>query len=56
MCNLLKQHWYVGTNEARWLATKENWVCRRCGKAVRSVNELIGSKGKITLSQSTRQG
>jgi len=42
-------NWYEPTNYARWDATGENWVCRRCGKAIKSVWELIGTKGKLSI-------
>lgn len=50
MCDWLNQHWYIATNERRWAATGENWVCKRCGKAVKSIQELMGTKGKISLA------
>ncbi len=49
MCGLLHQHWYEATNYERWMGTGENWVCKRCGKAVKSVKELKGTKGKLSL-------
>ena len=50
MCDLLNQHWYEPTIYQRWVSTKENWVCRRCGKTVKTIQELEGTKGKISLS------
>ncbi|KKN00795.1 hypothetical protein LCGC14_1134200 [marine sediment metagenome] len=47
MCDLLNQHYYESTNYQRWLSTGQNWVCRRCGKAIKSVKELKGTKGKL---------
>lgn len=40
MCGLLNQHWYEATNYRRWLATGDNWVCKRCGNSVKSVNNV----------------
>ena len=49
MCDLLNQHWYKPTAYQRWLSSGENWVCKRCGKAVKSAKELVGTKGKLTI-------
>jgi hypothetical protein len=49
MCDLLNQHWYEPTNYVRWQVTAENWVCRRCGKTIKSVKELNGTKGKLSF-------
>lgn len=49
MCDLLNQHWYESTYFNRWKATGENWVCKRCGKAIKSVKEMAGTKGKLTF-------
>ncbi len=51
MCDLFNQHWYESTTLERWKRTGENWICKRCGKAVKSVQELQGTKGKISLSR-----
>ncbi len=50
MCDLLNQHWYEPTIYLRWKTTGENWICQRCGKAVKTIQELEGTKGKISLS------
>ncbi len=47
MCDLLNQHYYETTIYQRWLSTGENFVCKRCGKAIKSVKELKGTKGKL---------
>lgn len=44
MCDLFNQHYYESTIFLRWLVTGDNWVCRRCGKAIKSVKELKGSR------------
>lgn len=49
MCNLLNNHWYQATNQHRWESTGDNWVCKRCGKSLKSIRDMIGTKGKITL-------
>ena len=49
MCDLLNRHWYIPTAYPRWEATGENWVCQRCGNAVKSITELSGTKGKLTF-------
>lgn len=49
MCDLLKRHWYEATTEKRWENTGETWVCKRCGKAVKSLREMLGTKGKLSL-------
>jgi len=46
-CRLLNQHYYKTTCYKRWESTGENWVCLRCGKAIKSVKELYGTKGKL---------
>jgi len=50
MCDLLNQHWYEPTKYQRWLSNGENWVCRRCGKSIKTIKELEGTKGKISLA------
>lgn len=49
MCDLFNQHYYKPTNLARWEATGENWICQRCGKSIKSIKELIGTKGKLII-------
>jgi len=49
MCKVLNQHYYEPTSLERWEVMGENWVCKRCGKAVKSIRDMIGTKGKITL-------
>ena len=49
MCDLLNQHSYESTTYLRWKGTGDNWICKRCGKAIKSVKELKGTKGKLTF-------
>ncbi|KKN69818.1 hypothetical protein LCGC14_0437640 [marine sediment metagenome] len=51
MCDLFNQHWYEPTTKQRWIITGENWVCRRCGNSVKSIKELLGTKGRLTLGR-----
>lgn len=41
LCKLLdRMHDWQSTTYLRWLATGDNVICRRCGKAIKNCKEI----------------